>query len=121
MSRQTAPHYTSHNPAGGYAVVALLLLALITPLTGWLTFNDWGGKWLEKSHEALANLFLLAIAVHLIGVTVESIAHRESLPRSMVTGVKQIAHAEEGITSPWRWGVVPLAIAALTGAWWAIQ
>lgn len=114
------PHYTSHNPAGGYAVLALLALSIVTPLLGWLTFNEIGGDFTEETHEALANLFLLVIALHLAGVAVGSIAHRESLPKAMITGKKSANRAEEAISASYGWGVIPLLIAAGTGAWWAV-
>lgn len=81
-------HWTGHNPAGGYAIVALLALGLATAGSGWLTFNDVGGEWLEEGHEALAEVLLAVVGLHLAGVAVSSLLHGENLVRAMVTGYK---------------------------------
>lgn len=115
------PHYTSHNPAGAYAVLLLLAFAVVTPLAGWLTYNEIGGHFIEEVHEALANLFLGVILLHLAGVAVGSIAHRESLPKAMITGLKRAASPQEAIASNWFLALLPLFAMAVAGAWWAVR
>lgn len=44
---------------------------------------------LEEAHELLANIVLILVILHLLGVTVASFAHHENLVRSMVTGYKR--------------------------------
>jgi len=44
---------------------------------------------LEESHEFFANLSILLIVFHLVGVLFESLFHRESLIRSMFNGYKR--------------------------------
>lgn len=85
-------HYLGHNPAGGLAIVALLALILITAGTGFATYNDLGGEWLEEAHETAANALMLLVGVHLAGVLVGSLVHRENLVRAMITGRKPMPH-----------------------------
>jgi cytochrome b len=81
-------HHVGHNPAGGWAIVALLALTLLSGFSGWLNYQDIGGDWTEELHESAANAMLLVVLVHLAGVAVGSYVHRENLPRTMVTGMK---------------------------------
>lgn len=88
-----APRYLGHNPAGGAMIVALLALLSATGLTGYLMTTDafWGSKVLEEVHEAFANLTIVAVVLHVLGVLVASFEHRENLIKAMFTGRKRAA------------------------------
>ena len=104
--------YLGHNPAGGWMIIALLIsISLITwsglelyadagkgPLADVTLViiseahaDDEGGQteslW-EEIHEIFANLTLLLVLVHVAGVFLSSLIHRENLIRSMITGYK---------------------------------
>lgn len=83
--------YLGHNPAGGAMIVALLACVAGTALTGWLQTTDafWGSTAMEETHEVLATLILVLAALHVAGVLVESLRHRENLVRAMLTGTKR--------------------------------
>ncbi len=112
-------HYVGHNPAGGYMIIMLLVGLLLTSWSGieaqepaangvasasviTMAYADgWegdehehdghgeGDEFWEEIHEFFANFMLLLIAVHLGGVLVGSLMHRENLVRAMVTGYKE--------------------------------
>ncbi|MDO8925453.1 MAG: cytochrome b/b6 domain-containing protein [Sideroxyarcus sp.] len=117
LLRRDESHYAGHNAAGGWAIVALLSLGLLTGASGWLVYQDSGGEWLEEVHEALASGMLGVALLHVVGVVVSSLAHRENLVRAMFTGLKQGRHDEAIANSR------PLTVVLLLGwvalcAWW---
>lgn len=99
-------HYVGHNPMGGWMVVALLVSLLLTCWTGLEAYGDQGhGPLANQSygtldvlgsgdreaddelwkelHETSANLALFLVLVHIFGVVVSSLLHRENLVRAM--------------------------------------
>lgn len=114
LAAQRAKRYLGHNPAGGWMVVALLVSLALTTLTGMMAHGtitvvfslispalahgrkghdededeDEGEELFEETHEFFAHLTLLLVAVHVAGVLVSSLLHRENLVRAMVTGRK---------------------------------
>lgn len=113
LLRLQPARHVGHNPAGGWAIVLLLGLAIATGLAGWATYNDLGGHWLEDLHEGLAATMLTVVIVHVAGVVSGSLLHGENLVRAMVNGRK--AGAPEAAIRSAR----PLA-AALLLAWVAV-
>ncbi|MBY0235180.1 MAG: cytochrome b/b6 domain-containing protein [Burkholderiaceae bacterium] len=108
-------HFAGHNPAGALAIVAMLGLALGLTASGYATYTDLGGEWLEETHELLANGLLAVIGLHVLGVLVSSWLHRENLPRAMITGRKQAA-PEQGIRRSWA-PLAALILVAVLGFW----
>jgi len=86
-----ARRYLGHNPAGGAMVIALVLMLAATAATGIMMTTDayWGVEWVGDVHEAAANLSVVLVGLHLVGVFVASVEHRENLVRAMITGYKR--------------------------------
>jgi cytochrome b len=103
-----------HNPAGSLAIYALLGTALLAAASGLATFNEVGGEWVEEVHDLAGNAMLVLVCIHLAGVLVGSLAHRENLPWTMVSGRKRGAPAE-GIR-----GARPIVAALLVGVMLAV-
>ena len=68
------------------AILALLLLVLPLTLSGYATYNDWGGEWLEELHETVGNLFLLFVVSHLALIGGLSLLRSRNLATPMLTG-----------------------------------
>jgi len=100
-----AKRYLGHNPAGGTMVILLIISLLITACSGLVIFateegqgplvfllsdtSPFWGDIIEEVHEFFANFILFLIAVHVAGVIVEGLIHRENLIKSMFTGMKR--------------------------------
>lgn len=82
-----AQRHIGHNPAGSWAIYALLLLGAAASASGLSTLFI--GESLKDLHEALVNAMMAVVAVHLAGVAVESWVHRENLAKAMVDGHKE--------------------------------
>lgn len=108
-------HYLGHNPAGSWAIYALLLLATAAGLTGYATYNEIGSGWMEDLHEGIANTLLTVVIVHISGVLVSSLLHRENLVRSMIDGFKS-GKPGDGIRYRHRI-VAALLLLAVVGFW----
>lgn len=124
MVRGSERRHIGHNPAGAAMVVVLLATLSGTAFTGWLLESpgrlallpampaivapawadddgregDDGGEvgdTLKEIHEALANLLLLLVALHVAGVVLASFRHHENLARAMITGTKRAAGPDD--------------------------
>ena len=110
-------HYFGHNPAGGLMVLVMLITLIAVSWTGLEAYGSEGkgplaqaelslvvtahadgwedddehegeDEFWEEVHEASVYFMLLLIALHLAGVVLSSLLHRENLVRAMVSGRK---------------------------------
>lgn len=116
MLRRQPTRFVGHNPAGAVAILALLLLGGLVTLTGYATYEEIGGHWLEEVHEVLASVMLAVVLLHIAGVMVGSVMHRENLVRAMITG-RKTGLRSEGITASRPWSALTL-LALVAGLWW---
>lgn len=96
--------FLGHNPAGGIMVVALLATLVCITFTGLtvLAVIDFDGPLVDllkpmsdqqafaawSFHAYAVNIILGLVGLHLLGVLVASIQHKENLVRAMITGYK---------------------------------
>lgn len=97
--------YLGHNPAGGMMILLLLVMVFVICISGFVIYGieehagplaaylQHSGETLEdlseELHEGLANVTLFLVFIHIGGVIVESLVHRENLVKAMIDGMKR--------------------------------
>lgn len=109
-------HFVGHNPAGAFAILAILLSIVVTVVTGYASYEEIGGEWLGEIHEGAASIIMGIVVIHIAAVLLTSLIHKENLVRAMLTGKKWIATGD-AIKSNW-WFIAVLLLCALAGLWW---
>jgi len=94
------PVVAGHNPASSWVAIILMILALGLGATGYLMTSSGNPESLEEVHELLANTFLIIVVLHIAGVVLHSLRHRDGFALSMVDGRKQGIDPAETIASP---------------------
>jgi cytochrome b len=104
MLKGSPKHYYGHNPAGALMVFTLLGVLAVIFASGFLSLgtidfegplvflanrvNDETSYAFRHLHGFLTHAALVLVALHLLGVLVGSIQHKENLVRAMLTGRK---------------------------------
>lgn len=113
LIRFKSPRYLGHSPAGGAMAIALLIMVSATAGTGIVNLAQDEGAGplatvvakveqpprgpgqrrpplvMKQVHEALANVTLALVILHVCGVVLASLAHKENLLAAMITGRKR--------------------------------
>lgn len=92
--------WTGHNPASSWAALLMMGLGLGLGVTGLAMVGGAAPHAVEEVHEVLANAFLAVVLLHVAGVLVHVLRHRDALPLSMVTGRKRGIPAGETDVRP---------------------
>jgi cytochrome b len=118
LAGQAGPH-AGHNPAGGWAVLALLAGGLAAAGSGWLAWQS-GGEFWEEGHEALANGLLVLVGVHIAAVLLTSWRARDRLVPAMLTGRKAVPRGTPPTRAMHR-GLAAVLLVATLGFWaWSL-
>lgn len=90
--------WAGHNPASSWAALIMFGLALGLGVTGYLMANGQKESF-EDVHELFANGFLVVVLMHVAGIILHSLRHRDGIALSMVDGAKEGVKKEEEIAS----------------------
>lgn len=80
--------WAGHNPASSWAALLMLGLAIGLGVTGYAMASG-AGEAFEDLHELLANALLAVVALHVAGVVLHQLKHRDAIALSMLNGHKQ--------------------------------
>ena len=87
LIRGNSRHYLGHNPAGALAIYGMLGLGLASVGTGYWAF-EYGDDLAIEWHHFLTYTWFWLVCLHIFGVLMASLAHREFLIKTMITGYK---------------------------------
>lgn len=79
--------YVGHNPASSYATWAMLILLIGLVWTGVLLGR--GNESVEDLHEVLAHAMLALVGIHVLGVIIHTVRHRDPITLGMIDGRKR--------------------------------
>jgi cytochrome b len=126
---------TTHNPAGGWMALLLMLMLAVQAVSGLFANHDVGftysqhgplavvvsevtSEWVTSLHVKFVNWLLIAVALHVLAVLAYRLLKGQDLTGPMVTGSKSLPM---GVTKPPRHGhpvlALALAAAAALGVW----
>ena len=91
MAARRETRYLGHNPAGAAMILMLMLAVAATCVTGIMLTTDpfWGVSWVQALHGFVAGSVLFLVTLHVGGVIIASLRHRENLVRAMLNGRKR--------------------------------
>jgi cytochrome b len=83
--------YLGLNPAGAAMLIAMLGLAAVSAVSGWMqvTVRFFGVWWVEAIHTWSSHMVAALAVLHVLAVVAVSILQRENLARAMITGRKR--------------------------------
>ena len=91
MAKGKEKRYLGHNPAGGAMIIALLITILLTVWTGWLLIQPQYAHsvLIRGAHSLITSVLMGLVILHVGGVILAGMRHRENLARAMITGKKK--------------------------------
>ena len=84
--------HIGHSPLGSLMVINIYAFLCLTILSGYLMTTElfWGVEWPEEMHKICVTWLQVSIVSHVSAVLFESFRLKTNLPKSMITGYKDI-------------------------------
>ncbi|MGF1475647.1 MAG: cytochrome b/b6 domain-containing protein [Geminicoccaceae bacterium] len=128
------PQWVGHNPVGGLAVLALLILVALQVGTGLFANDDIftegplasqvskeTSDWLTTVHKTSFNVLLAFVAIHIAANLLYLVGFRQNLIGAMITGRKSVQGEGRQLRFPSPlWAVVALGVSA-GAVWWIVN
>jgi cytochrome b len=91
IARGRNRRYLGLNPAGSAISMAMLVLLMISGVSGWMqvTVRFFGVAWVQDTHTYASDAVMMLALLHVVAVLLMSIRQRENLVRAMITGRKR--------------------------------
>jgi cytochrome b len=80
--------WAGHNPASSWAALVMYFLALGLGITGYLMTTTTNKEDFEDIHEIFADAFIIVVILHVVGIFLHTVRHKELIGLSMIDGKK---------------------------------
>lgn len=131
---RTGNPVVGHNPLGGWSALAVLVLLLSQVLLGLFSEGVDGlaygplsykvsfdtGRWAAETHEALFNVVLAFIGLHIVAVFFYLFYKKNNLITAMITGRHHLVKSEAVYMAPW-WRAITGLLLAGCFVWWLVS
>lgn len=112
--------WAGHNPASSWAAIGMLALALGLATTGYLMTTGYKETF-EDIHEFMANTFIVIVILHIAGVILHTLRHRDAIALSMVDGKKDLNENKDSISSTSRFAALLLIALLVSGGLYLVK
>ncbi len=110
------PGTLAQNLAMAVVIVAVLALVALTTASGYATYAELTGDWVEEVHELAGNSLLIVVLAHIALVLGLSVLRRRNLVMPMVSG--RVAGRGPDLVKRNRGWLAALMLAAVLAFWW---
>jgi cytochrome b len=108
--------WAGHNPASSWAAIIMIIMALGLTVTGYLMTSGADKETYEDVHELLANGFIIVVILHVAGIILHTIRHKEMIGISMIDGKKANVTIDQTIPSSRpAFGILTIALVVAFG------
>ncbi len=108
--------WVGHNPASSWAGLMMMFLALGLSFSGYLMTSGPNKESFEDVHELFANGFIIVVILHIAGIALHTIRHKEVIGLSMIDGKKaDIAKAQTIPNSKAPFGILLVGLVVAFG------
>lgn len=104
VRKGTYSRWVGHNPASSWAGLIMMGCGVTSAISGAMMTSGLKSEWFEEIHEISANTFLVVAAMHVLGIVIHTVRHKELIGLSMVDGKKERVFEGEQISSAY-WGM----------------
>ncbi len=97
--------YPGHNPASSMAIILMIILGILSVISGMVVYGAQEGmglfaslnstifkkmEFFEELHELFTNAFLGVVFIHIAGVVLDRVVHGSKAVESMISGYKDV-------------------------------
>ncbi len=91
--------FIGHNPASSYAAVLMMISSLVLAFTGYQMTIKNNKDFYEEIHESFSYIFLFVAILHVAGIVLHTIKHKDPIGLSMLNGKKTVNKEQLGISN----------------------